>query len=409
MSNEKNNRLDDLFKKRLEDPVDMTGYKEEDWDALEHMLDKHKKHRGIVYLLPYISSVAALLLLFLGWWNLRPQVIRHNHQNKLQAVNTHQSNADANGRTRVPPHQNQTPSNSGSYAANPGVSKGSKNGNPLIHLSATGRGQVNLNKNEVKNITNTNADEALIAEILVPVLGPEQITAPSINPISLQNIHDYGKNDTHIAKNNNIQVKSPEAFHPQYALTVLAAPDANGVGSFQQSKVGTNVGLLFSAGVFKRITISTGALYSVKPYTMGFGNYHTSYQFSQAPINVTADCRMLDIPIDVDYLLYNKHQNKISIGTGLSSYIMLQENYTFNYADPYLTDPANFKVPNSSGYFFGILNLNATYQHQLNSKVGISVQPYLKLPLTNLGYSQVRLQTTGVAIGLSWNLNSLGK
>jgi len=409
MSKEKNNRLDDLFKKRLEDPVDMAGYKEEDWAALEHMLDKHKKHRGIVYWLPYISSVAALLLLFLGWWNFRPQVIRHNHQNKLQAVHPRQSNTDANGRTRVPPNQNQTPSNSGSYAANSGVSKGSKNGNPLINLSAAGRGQVNLNKNEVKNITNTNADEALIAEILVPVLGPEQITAPSINPISLQNINDHGKNDTHIAKNNKIQVKSPESFHPQYALTVLAAPDANGVGSFQQSKVGTNVGLLFSAGVFKRITISTGALYSVKPYTMGFGNYHTSYQFSQAPINVTADCRMLDIPIDVDYLLYNKHQNKISIGTGLSSYIMLQENYTFNYSNPYLTGPSNFKVPNASGYFFGILNLNATYQHQLNSKVGISVQPYLKLPLTNLGYSQVRLQTTGVAIGLSWNLNSLGK
>jgi hypothetical protein len=84
---------------------------------------------------------------------------------------------------------------------------------------------------------------------------------------------------------------------------------------------------------------------------------------------------------------------------------MLKESYKFNYADPYATGPSNFNVPNSSGYFFGVLNLNATYERQLNSKVGISLQPYLKLPLTNIGYSQSRLQSTGVAVGLTWNLN----
>jgi hypothetical protein len=210
-------------------------------------------------------------------------------------------------------------------------------------------------------------------------------------------------------KNNKNIIKQPTAFRPQYALSVLAAPDINGVGSFQQSKVGTNVGLLFSAGLLGKLTISTGVLYSAKPYTMAFQNYHTQYQFTENPVNVTADCRMLDIPLNIDYQLFNKHQNKISIGTGLSSYIMLNESYKFNYADSYVTGPSNYNVPNSGKYFFGVLNLNATYQRQLNSKVGISFQPYLKLPLTNLGYGQVRLQTTGMAVGLTWNLNSLSK
>jgi hypothetical protein len=123
-----------------------------------------------------------------------------------------------------------------------------------------------------------------------------------------------------------------------------------------------------------------------------------------APASVSTVCRMIDIPLNVSYRVFNQHQNKIFIGTGLSSYVMLQQNYTFNYTDPYATGPSHFDVSKNAGYLFGILNLNATYQRQLNSKLGVSVQPYMKIPLTNVGYSQVKLQSTGLAIGLNWNL-----
>jgi hypothetical protein len=93
----------------------------------------------------------------------------------------------------------------------------------------------------------------------------------------------------------------------------------------------------------------------------------------------------------------------------LSSYIMLHESYQYYYTDPGTKGPVGYTVPNTGKYFFGILNLQATYQHQVNSKVGIGIQPYMKLPLTSIGYSQVRLQTAGVAVGLSWKLNSLTK
>ena len=201
-------------------------------------------------------------------------------------------------------------------------------------------------------------------------------------------------------------VKKTVGYRPQLTLSVIAAPDINGVGSFQQSKVGTNEGLLFSVGLSRKFTVSTGAIYSVKPYITGFENYHTPYQFPTNPVDVTADCRMLDIPVNLGYTIYNRHQNSVAIGTGLSSYLMLHESYKFNYANTYITGPSQFTVPNSDGYYFSIVNLNATFQHQVNSKVGFTVQPYVKLPLSSVGYSQVKLQTTGVALGLTWNLTS---
>ena len=196
------------------------------------------------------------------------------------------------------------------------------------------------------------------------------------------------------------------ASRPQFALSVIASPDMNGVNSLQQTRIGGNVGLLFSAGISKKWTITTGAVYSVKPYTTGFQNYHTLSQFNTNPVNVMADCRVLDIPVNVGYQVYYKHQNKISIGSGLSSYFMLRENYKYNYSSNYATGPAEYNVVNKNQHILGILNINATYERQLNQKVGISLQPYLKLPLTGIGYGQVRLQTAGLAVGISWNLNS---
>ena len=150
-----------------------------------------------------------------------------------------------------------------------------------------------------------------------------------------------------------------------------------------------------------------GIIYSAKPYTTGFQNYHTPYTFATNPSNVTADCRMLDIPLNIGYQVFNRYNTKISIGGGLSSYIMLHQNFTFNYSYGSVGGPSNYNVQGSSKYLFGVANLNATYERQINSKFGLSLQPYLKLPLTNIGYSKVRLQTTGVAVGLTWNLNSI--
>src|SRR5271154_5885249 len=100
MNNEKDKNLDDLFSKKLQDPANEAGFREEDWDSLESMLDERKKRRGIIYWLPVLGSVAALLLLFLGWWALRPQTSVKNSPNNMQAVSKHpNANTGINGGT----------------------------------------------------------------------------------------------------------------------------------------------------------------------------------------------------------------------------------------------------------------------------------------------------------------------
>ena len=406
--------VDDLFKSKLEDPVDQAAYREEDWVALEKMLGKRQRNKGIIYLLPVLSGVAALLLLFWGWWAFRQQAVPHKSKISLEAANhVKQTNTGTNGGAkRQPANQNTKIPLPENIAANRNGSNGGSGTKSLLTSSAAAtRRTAGSEPTETgkRTVAGNTQGETLLASMPSADFMPEQITAQPVNTpalIAKSNIAGAAlpPNKTAITR-----VKPQASYRPQLALTVLAAPDINGVGSFQQSKVGTNFGLQFSVGVSRKLTITTGTFYSVKPYIMAFENYHTPYHFQVAPTNVTADCRMLDIPLNIGYQFYNKRQNKISVGTGLSSYIMLHENYKFNYADVYAYGPVQYTVPNSNKYFLGVLNLNATYERRLNSKVGLTVEPYLKLPLTNIGYSQVRLQTTGVAVGLTWNFNSLKK
>ncbi|BAU55108.1 hypothetical protein [Mucilaginibacter gotjawali] len=407
----KDNELDDLFKRKLEDPVEPAAYQEQDWSALEQMLDKPKKKRVIVYWMPVLSGVAALLLLFFGWWMLRQQRTeqKSNQSSVANLVKERPKTNKAIAATPSQPRPAQLKKAPGIESFVAITTKGEKGGRKSISIlpvkTMSGPTIVSADTSSNNSKVYPQPNKQAIAEKKSPAL-----SKPQTNELTASNI--TVKTDTGtVSKPQNKPVKTQikQSYRPQFALSVLAAPDLNGVGGFQQSKLGTNVGLLFSAGVSKKLTISTGAIYSVKPYLTGFGNYHTPYQFPVTPLNVVADCRMLDIPLNIGYQVYNKHQNQVSIGTGLSSYIMLHESYKFNYAGTYETGPSNYTVPGIHKYFFGVLNLNATYEHQVNSKFGISVQPYLKLPLGNLGYSQVHLQSTGVAIGVTWNLNPLQK
>ena len=440
MSKEKDKDLDDLFKKRLDDPVDPVGFEEKDWDAMEQMLDKQKR-RGVIYWLPILSSVAALFLMFLGWLMFIPKNKVVVSKNRLETVNHFPHSKNDTLKNIVQRKIAQTTINTPSAApsALPKPNTASQKINSLPYIAHNSR----LSSNKTPYKTGNNADNNGTFAVRAPAEKPESIASEN-DHLNNAAILDTGRNIQLLASsapvyemepgiitaepikttlipkaaykrvaeemaNGKIKVTGDQGFRPQYAISVLGAPDVNGVGSFQNSKVGTNVGLLFSAGVSKKFTVSTGALYSVKPYLTGFENYHTNYVFKTNPVSVLANCHMLDIPLNLGYSLYNKHQNQFSIGTGLSSYIMLHQLYTFNYASATTPGPEYFNVAHSSGYYFGILNLNATYQRQLNSKVGFSVMPYLKLPLTNIGYSQVKLQTTGISLGLSWNLNTLSR
>ncbi|GGA90974.1 hypothetical protein [Mucilaginibacter rubeus] len=423
--------LDNIFKKRLEDPANHRSFNEDDWDALEQMLDTGKKRRGIVYWLPIASGIAAMLLLFLGWWFFKPNVKDDNTTGQQQvkvkpaAPKTNpgasggvtpqpptdsllttrpagNSNIAANSNTGNHAHTGQislTPSVAGSHHNIPGVNKkGISRDTIMQHDHALMAGTEPTGNNGT--ISNLLANRALSLDIQSsPLAVPDFKTNIERQPFQAS-----------ATKPNKKITKQSFGYRPQWAITALASSDVNGTNSFQ-GKVGSNYGLLLSFGATKKLTITSGVVYSSKPYSTSFANYNTTYSFKHDPIDVTADCKMLDIPVNIAYQVYGNFRNKLSVGTGLSSYLMLHEKYTYNYGDGANSAawPQTYTVPNSKGYLLSIININATYEHKINSKFGVSVQPYMKVPISGVGYSDIKLQSTGVAVGVTYNLNSFRK
>lgn len=481
MKNGQDKKLDDLFRKRLENPDQLSGYREEDWDALEGKLDQHKKRKGILYLLPWLSSVAAIMLVFIGWWLFKPKANYIRNQHKPQLVNVivpKSSNRkmddganreNKNARTYRHPlpaqavfiektvkgkninkagikidtltntasqlaatsvNKRRNPSFDNTFVKKrpfykgpvlsppPAVSKW-RNKNQFADLNYSG-GQVN--KNPVAPlILNSQHPQNNVASISVPrpdlnlpvTAGNFSALKTPVAKVTDQPLAPAEKSDAAMMKllesaspSNTLSAKTRAYFKPRFTGGIIGAQDINGSGSFKQGKIGSKAGLVFAAGISQKLTISTGAVYSSTPYSAGYDSFNLPYQPKVSPVSLSANCQMLDIPVNVGYQVYNKGRNMVSFGTGLSSYIMLQQDYTFVYASSSGVSPRDYSVPNSSSYLFKILNFNATYERQISSKAGLTIQPYLKLPLADIGYSQVKLQSAGIAVGLTWSLGS---
>jgi hypothetical protein len=169
-----------------------------------------------------------------------------------------------------------------------------------------------------------------------------------------------------------------------------------------------NGGLAVTLAVLPRLSFSSGIAYAKKIYETDFDHYkpYTNYKFPVKPLSVNADCRVLDVPFNVNYAIWDKKDYSIQLTAGASSYIMLDEKYHFSYQDPNAKSPKNYEVKNKNRHYVGIVNLAANYQKRMNNKVSLGVQPYVKLPVTEIGYGNVKLESGGVSLNLNYNLST---
>ena len=199
----------------------------------------------------------------------------------------------------------------------------------------------------------------------------------------------------------------PERSIRKLALSVLAAPAYNGVNNLNNASLGSDFGLMVSFEVAKNWSLSTGGIYAKKLYDTGYRNYSPTKDIwtESYPRYVNADCRVLDIPLNISYTFLHLKNTNIGMGSGISSYIMLREDYRFSYRENSSNNPETYQVVNENRHWLSVLNLQATFEQRLNSRLSVSLQPYMKIPFKNIGFAGVKLQSFGMAANLSWNFN----
>lgn len=387
--------IDKLFKDGLENPD--LPFNDLDWDDLEERLHPKPKRRAVplVWLGAAAAIAAMVLIVFLL---IKPT-------DAPIGVNPVVKNAQ-DDRNKANPENN-----SGQVTEKPITQN-----LPKVNKDSGALANHELNKHIVekpveKKIWSESSTSALasvqpdhINPLANVVYQPELNT--KIDPVTFKD----QKLMASVATGKPERIKDPVLKkNPRLVLSILAAPDLTSVQKSGMSSLSGGFGVEATYILTKRLSITTGATYAKKIYDSDFSLYrpNSNYVFKVAPSNIHANCDVIDIPLNVNYKVFSSNRNAISVSTGLSSYLMLKEQYDYTYDGAY-QGPPSFEVKGRNQHYLGIANVGVEFQHKINNNLSISAKPFMKIPLTDIGYGNSRLSSTGVAVSVNMNLFGKG-
>jgi hypothetical protein len=81
------------------------------------------------------------------------------------------------------------------------------------------------------------------------------------------------------------------------------------------------------------------------------------------------------------------------VSSGITSYLMMNENYTYNYA---WAPPKDVNWSDNTKYYWSVFNFSVGFEKQITKHLSLQVEPYLKTPLKSVGRGGVNLFSSGL-------------
>lgn len=268
-----------------------------------------------------------------------------------------------------------------------------------------GNSQINIGRKSDKgNSSDQNSDKNKI--MLTP---PRQ--AGTFVPMASKNDYERSTVLPPIAKKTAVLSANENqaqtiASSRKFSVIAQVAPDLSMVDGMSMGDTRLGFGLLVEYEVIKNLSITTGANYSFKAYQASAESYTPEkgkWKWQTTPENIQGSCNVLEVPLNIRYYFHNQPKHRLFISTGVSSYWMLHEKYNFEYQYQSQLNYA-WEVSNQNSHMLSILNISIGWQKKLNQRFSLQVEPFFKAPLGRVGAGKVSLKTTGVLLGLKYDL-----
>ena len=208
---------------------------------------------------------------------------------------------------------------------------------------------------------------------------------------------------SNVVKDKKQKSKKTNSFF----ISLSASPDisAAGGGEYGKMKLLAGAGLGFT---FKdRLTIRSGFYSGRKIYSASPDAYNppasfwANYPYLQ---KVDADCKVYEIPLLLSYNFENSAKQHWIVSTGISSYLMKREtyNYFYKYTPTGPIHTRQWTITDQNKHLFSVLTFSGGYQRNISKHFFVSAEPYVKIPLTGVGFGKVKLNSAGIqfTIGL---------
>ncbi|MEM0941714.1 MAG: hypothetical protein AAF600_18110 [Bacteroidota bacterium] len=201
-------------------------------------------------------------------------------------------------------------------------------------------------------------------------------------------------------------------FLDRFNVGISLAPDLSTVEELNEfDRVGLDGGIHLEYFIKDRLSITSGALYTQKIYrTSDLSEYQLPSAFWSngiEPERINADCNVIDIPINLRYQVIQGLRTNAFISAGLSSYIMVNELYEYNYSEPNdLINRWSSEFTNKNQHYFGVYNFSFGVSHRIAKNISIEVEPYLKNSFGRVGWGQVQLRSTGALFHFKYSFRN---
>ena len=190
----------------------------------------------------------------------------------------------------------------------------------------------------------------------------------------------------------------------RFGLRIVLSPEMNSIENMNKMALGGALGLLVEYKISQKLSVQTGMVYSNKSYVGDFDYYHNwsdwkGYHPSK-PTQVDGGCKIFDVPINLRFNLFQKPKQTWFISSGISSYWIINENYTYRY-DWYSSRTADWN--DNSKYYFGVMNFSVGLERQISQNFSFQIEPYLKTPLKYVGRGGVNLYSSGILFSTKYS------
>ncbi len=412
MNDQNKDSLENFFKKGAQN-YDIE-FREGDWKKMEALLDSEMPvaFSFSAFLKKIWPLVALLLVIPLGWYSFdRFSGNKIREFGALNQIDNIEASPNAtNDRILEPRNTLNQSLDLQSKAGQETVSPKPGNSSSELMAAVTSRGEMAKNKHAIYGNLQTEAMEESEASAGFTMTGnSEQITINSesfayrlpgmLDPLfpgsTISDLKDPNRPE---ARTFNDKAGN-DRFKVSFSLGAGFSPDFSTVGMGNFVSPGVRWNFLAEVGISRRFIINTGITWVNNKYEAYGEDYHAPPRYWKKGIaadEAYGECVMLDIPLNVRYNFLMKGRHQFFVSGGASTYILLKEDYYFEYdvEDPEL--PQHWGTDKTSVYPFKIVNFSVGYQYQLGRKGAFQVEPFIKIPTAGVGWGEVDLQTLGV-------------
>jgi hypothetical protein len=215
-------------------------------------------------------------------------------------------------------------------------------------------------------------------------------------------------NDTATHHNNNAVatqplIKKPKANTHYFYAGLIAGADLSFVKYQDVQPLGYNAGLLVGYKFNKRLSVESGFYLDKKNYyTKGeyFDKSNIPYFNDAELINANGYCKMFEIPLNIKYDISSRKKHTWFATTGLSSYLMNEEFYYFDYIKNGQEHSGSAPYYHTTQDWFSIFTLSAGYELNTGNKTNLRIEPYFKTTLNGVGTGNLSISSLGINAGI---------